>query len=314
MAVIRPAAVRRGGLAPSGHRRSAWPVARDQRRTGILFVAVPMLLFVIFAVGPMLFACYLSFTDFQFTRAPIWTGLKNLQLLGMDRVFKIALKNTAIYTIGVVPAGIALSLLVALLMNQKMRGIVVFRTAYYLPVVTSTVASAVVWMWMFATDVGILNAMLELVGLPPQKWLIDTKLALPSVMFMSVWRGLGYSMIIYLAALQGIPEHLYEAAEIDGAGTWHRFWRITLPLLKATTFFIFVTSVIDSFQVFGSIFVMTQGGPGYATTTIVHQIYLNAFKYLRMGYGAAEALVLFVIIFALSMINWFFLRSDVEYW
>jgi len=134
------------------------------------------------------------------------------------------------------------------------------------------------------------------------------------VMFMSVWKDLGYSMIIYLAALQGVPGHLYEAAEIDGAGAWQRFWHITLPLLKATTFFIFVTSVISSFQVFGSVFVMTQGGPGYATTTLVHQIYLNAFKYLRMGYGAAEALVLFAIIFALSMVNWFFLRSDVEYW
>jgi len=171
-----------------------------------------------------------------------------------------------------------------------------------------------VWMWMFATDVGILNAGLELVGLPRQRWLMDTKLALPSVMFMSVWKSIGYSMIIYLAALQGIPEHLYEAAEIDGANSWHRFRHVTLPLLKATTFFIFVTSVISSFQIFGSIFVMTQGGPGYATTTIVHQIYLNAFKYLRMGYGAAEALVLFAIIFVLSMINWFFLRSDVEYW
>jgi len=273
-----------------------------------------MLLFLIFAVVPMLFACYLSFTSFKFTSAPVWTGLRNLEILSQDRVFKIALRNTAIYTLGVVPTGMALSLLVALLMNQKIRGIVVFRMAYYLPVVTSTVASAVVWMWMFAVDVGVLNAMLESVGLPPQKWLLDTRLALPSLMFMSVWHGLGYSMIIYLAALQGIPAHLYEAAEIDGAGAWHKFSGVTLPLLKATTFFIFVTSVIGSFQVFGSVFVMTQGGPGYATTTMVHQIYLNAFRYLRMGYGASEALVLFAIIFALSMINWFFLRSDVEFW
>ena len=314
MAIAEPIVETKRLAALGRRRRSAWPVAREQRRTGILFVAVPMLLFVIFAVAPMFFACYLSFTEFKFTRAPTWTGLDNFRLLAQDRVFKISLQNTAIYTLGVVPSGMALSLLVALLLNQKIRGIVVFRTAYYLPVVTSTVASAVVWMWMFAPDVGILNRALGIIGLPPQKWLLDTKLALPSVMFMSVWRGLGYSMVIYLAALQGIPEHLYEAAEIDGAGAWDKFWRITLPLLKATTFFIFVTSVIDSFQVFGSVFVMTQGGPGYATTTIVHQIYLNAFKYLRMGYGAAQALILFIIIFSLSMINWFFLRSDVEYW
>jgi multiple sugar transport system permease protein len=314
MAIAVPEATSLGQPGARKSRAKLSPVARDQRRTGIIFVAVPMLLFLIFSVAPMLFACFLSFTDFKFTRAPTWIGTANLEYLLQDRVFKIALRNTAIFTVGVVPAGMALSLLVALLMNQKIRGIVIYRTAYYLPVVTSTVASAVVWMWMFASDVGILNGLLEAVGLPPQRWLLDTKLALPSVMFMSVWRSLGYSMIIYLAALQGIPEHLYEAAEIDGAGTWHRFWGVTLPLLKATTFFIFVTSVIDSFQVFGSIYVMTQGGPGYATTTIVHQIYLNAFKYLRMGYGAAQALVLFAIIFALSMINWFFLRSDVEYW
>jgi len=295
-------------------RRGPGPVVRDQQRTGIAFVAIPMLLFLIFSVIPMLFACYLSFTDFKFTRAPIWTGLENFRYLAIDKVFHTALRNTALYALGVVPSGMILSLVVALFMNQKVRGIVAFRTCYYLPVVTSTVASAVVWMWMFATDVGILNAGLELVGLPRQRWLMDTKLALPSVMFMSVWKSIGYSMIIYLAALQGIPEHLYEAAEIDGANSWHRFRHVTLPLLKATTFFIFVTSVISSFQIFGSIFVMTQGGPGYATTTIVHQIYLNAFKYLRMGYGAAEALVLFAIIFVLSMINWFFLRSDVEYW
>lgn len=314
MAVADPLAMRLGRRVPCGRRKGAWPVARDQRRTGIVFVVLPMLLFLIFAVAPMVFACYLSFTEFKFTSAPVWVGLRNFEQLAQDRIFRIALKNTAVYTAGVVPVGMALSLLVALLLNQKIRGIVVYRTAHYLPVITSTVASAVVWMWMFASDVGVLNALLQVVGLPPQRWLMSSRLALPSVMFMSVWRGLGYSMIIYLAALQGIPEHLYEAAEIDGAGTWKKFWNVTLPLLKATTFFIFVTSVIDSFQVFGSIYVMTQGGPGYATTTMVHQIYLNAFKYLRMGYGAAEALVLFIIIFVLSMINWFFLRSDVEYW
>lgn len=300
--------------AQSKRRKTAWPVAVDQRRTGILFVVVPMLLFLIFSVIPMLFACYLSFTQFKFTAAPTWVGLRNFIVLSGDRIFHAALRNTAIYALGVVPSGMVLALLVALLLNQKIRGIVIFRTAYYLPVVTSSVASAVVWMWMFAPDIGVLNRAMGLLGLPPQRWLFDPRTALLSVMFMAVWGGLGYSMIIYLAALQGIPEHLYEAAEVDGAGAWRKFWGITLPLLKPTMFFIFVTSVISSFQVFGSVFVMTAGGPGYATTTLVHQIYLNAFKYFKMGYGAAEAFVLFLIIFALSMINWFFLRSDVEYW
>ncbi len=299
---------------PGPQRKRLWPVARDQRRTGILFVTIPMLLFLVFSVGPMVFASYLSFTRYTFTAAPEWAGLSNFTIMLEDNVFHRALLNTALYTLGVVPAGMVLSLSVALMLNQQIRGIVLFRTAYYLPVVTSTVASAVVWMWMFTPDVGILNRLLALVGLPPQRWLLDTRLALPSVMMVGVWHSLGYSMIIYLAALQGIPQHLYEAAEIDGANGWQKFRSVTLPLLKPTTFFIFVTSVIGSFQVFGTVFVMTAGGPGYATTTIVHQIYLNAFKYLRMGYGAAQALVLFLIIFVLSMINWSFLRSDVEYW
>lgn len=301
-------------LSPHRRRKSIWPVARDQQRTGILFVLVPMLLFLVFAAAPMFFACYLSFTQFKITRPPTWVGLQNFELILEDPLFLTALKNTTIYAVGVVPSSMALSLLIALLLNQKIRGIVVFRTAFYLPVVTSTVASAVVWMWMFTPDVGILNRVLLALGLARQRWLLDPQLALPSVMLMSVWQSLGYRMIIWLAALQGIPVHLYDAAEVDGAGAWRKFWAITLPLLKPTTFFILVTAVIGSLQVFGSVFVMTNGGPGYATTTIVHQVYRNAFNYLRMGYGAAQAFVLFLIIFALSMVNWFFFRSDVEYW
>lgn len=301
-------------LPPRRRRKSISPVARDQQRTGILFVLVPMALFLVFAVAPMLFACYLGFTQYKITRPPTWVGLQNFEILLEDPLFTTALKNTAIYAAGVVPSSMVLSLLVALLLNQKIRGIVFFRTAFYLPVVTSTVASAVVWMLMFTPDVGILNRVLIALGLPPQRWLFDPQLALPSVMLMSVWQSLGYRMIIWLAALQGIPGHLYDAAEVDGAGAWRKFWAITLPLLKPTTFFILVTAVIGSLQVFGSVFVMTNGGPGYATTTIVHQIYRNAFSYLRMGYAAAQAFVLFLIIFALSMVNWTFFRSDVEYW
>lgn len=299
---------------PRGPRRSTWPVAVDQRRTGILFALAPMLLFLIFSVGPMFFAVYLSFTRFKFSTKPDFVGLRNFIVLLGDPVFRAALRNTAIYTAGVVPSVMVLALFFALLLNQKIRGVIVFRTAFYLPVVTSTVASAVVWLWIYAPDVGVLNQFLRLIGLRGQAWLRDTATALPAVMLMSVWGSVGYPTVIYLAALQGIPNHLYEAAEVDGASAWQRFWHITLPLLKPTTFFIFVTSVISSFQVFGSVLVMTGGGPGYATTTLVHQIYLNAFKYLKMGYGAAQAFVLFLIIFALSMINWRFLRSDVEYW
>lgn len=295
-------------------RKVVWPVLRDQRRTGLLFVLVPMLVFLAFSVYPMLYAGYLSLTEFSFTKAPTFIGLGNFARLLDDLVFRTALTNTLTYTLGVVPTGMLLSFLLALLLNQKIRGITVFRIAFYMPVVTSTVASGMVWLWMYAPDSGIINQALAVVGIAPQRWLIDPNLALPAVMVMAIWKNLGYTMVIYLAALQGIPVHLYELADLDGANAWDRVRHITLPLIKPATFFIFVTSIISSFQVFGSIYVMTQGGPGYATTTVVHQVYLNAFRYLRMGYASAEALILFVVIFALSLINWRFLRSDVEYW
>ncbi len=287
---------------------------RDQRRAGIIFVLVPMLLFLLFAVYPMIYAAYLSLTDFSFTKAPTFVGLANFSRLMQDDVFWTAFGNTTLYTLGVVPASMVLALFLALLLNQKVRGITFFRVAFYMPVLTSTIVSGMIWLWMYAPGAGIINQVFEAIGLPPQRWLYDPKLALLSVMIMAVWKNLGYIMVIYLAALQGVPVHLYEAAEIDGANFWHKLWTITLPLLKPATFFVFVTSIISAFQVFGSVFVMTKGGPGYATTTIVHQIYLNGFRYLRMGYASAEALILFVVIFALSLINWRFLRSDEEIW
>ena len=295
-------------------RKKEWGVARDKRRTGMLFVGIPMLLFLLFSVYPLLFATYLSFTNFTFTQPPTFVGLTNFARLLQDKVFHIAILNTVLYTVGVVPVGVALSLAAALLLNQKIRGITIFRTAYYMPVVTSAVASGMIWLWLYAPSAGLINQALEFLGLPPQKWLLDPRLALISVMIMAVWKNLGYTMVIFLAALQGIPTHLYESAELDGANGWHKVRSITLPLIRPATFFVFVTAMISSFQVFGSVFVMTKGGPGYATTTIVLQVYLNAFRYMRMGYASAQALVLFAIIFTLALFNWRFLRSDVEVW
>jgi multiple sugar transport system permease protein len=298
------------------HKRSKkeWVVARDQRRTGMLFVGVPMLLFLVFSVYPMLYAGYLSLTEYTFTQPPTFVGLQNFERLVDDRVFHAALWNTTIYTLGVVLGGVALSFAAALLLNQKIRGVTIFRTAYYMPVITSTVAAGMVWLWLYAPAAGLINQVLGVFGIPPQKWLLDPQLALLSIMIMAVWKNLGFTMLIFLAALQGIPSHLYESAELDGANGWHKVWSITLPLIRPATFFILVTAMISSFQVFGSVYVMTKGGPGYATMTIVMQIYLNAFRYLRMGYASAQALVLFAIIFTLALINWRFLRSDVEYW
>ena len=270
------------------HKNGIGPVARDQRRTGVLFLILPMSLFLLFSVYPMVYAAYLSLTSFSFTQAPKFIGLANFNRLISDNIFQIAFTNTAIYALGVVPAGIVLALLLAVLLNQKIRGITIFRVAFYLPVVTSSVASGMIWLWMYAPDTGLVNAILEPLGIHGLRWLLDPNMALFAVMIVAVWKNLGYTMTIFLAALQGVPAHLYEAAEIDGASAWDKFWVITVPLLRPATFFIFVTSVISAFQVFGSVFVMTHGGPGYATTTIVHQIYLNAFRFLRMGYDQGE--------------------------
>ncbi|MCB2160649.1 sugar ABC transporter permease [bacterium] len=295
-------------------KKKVGPVVRDQQRTGVLFVLVPMLLFFAFAIYPMISTAYLSLTDYTFTKPPTFTGLANFQRLITDEVFRQAFKNTALFTLGVVPTGMVLSLFLALLLSQNIRGIAFFRAMFYLPVVTSTIASGVMWLWVYAPVSGIINQALGVIGLPPQQWLYNPKLALGAVMVMSVWKGVGYNMLIFLAAIKGIPSHLYEAAEIDGANFWSKLWKITIPLLKPASFFVFVTSIISSFQIFGSVFVMTKGGPGYETTTVVLQVYQNAFRYLRMGYASAEALVLFVVIFAVSLINWRFLRSDVEYY
>jgi len=282
--------------------------------TGYLFIAPGMLLFFVFVFVPMVAALCFSFTRYDILHAPKWIGLKNYAALCNDALFWKSLGNTARYAVGTIPTGMALALGLALLLNRPLRGIALFRAAYYVPVVTSLVAVAMVWMWLYAAqNYGLLNYLLSLFGVDNQQWLGDPNQALPAIMAMSVWKGLGFGMVVYLAGLQGIPPHLYEAATIDGAGGWARFRHITWPLLKPTTFFLFVTSIIGASQVFGQVYVMTNGGPVNSTTTVVHQIFQNSFKFLEMGYASAMAFVLFVLLFTLSFLNWKFLKSEVDY-
>jgi multiple sugar transport system permease protein len=182
-----------------------------------------------------------------------------------------------------------------------------------MPVVSSTVAVALIWRWLYNTDFGLFNSFLGIFGLPSIPWLTSTKWAMPALILLSVWKGMGYHMVIFLAGLQGIDAHLYEAAEIDGATRWSKFWYITLPMLTPTIFFVLITSIIGSFQVFGLALVMTEGGPGYATTTMVLSIYNNAFQWFKMGYAAALAWVLFAIIFAVTLIQVRYQRAWVHY-
>lgn len=255
-------------------------------------------------LGPVLAAFGISFTDWDVLTSPRFIELENYKRLIADPTFSQALKNTLYYVGGMVPISTILSLFFALMMNQKLRGITLYRTAYFMPVVSSTVAVALVWSWIYAVDFGLLNYLLRQVGISPVGWLSSTTWAMPAVIIMSIWGNLGVGIVIFLAGLQSISASYYEAAEVDGANRWQQFKNITLPLITPSLFFYFIITMIDAFQAFESIYIMTRGGPVNSTTTMVYYIYRNAFRNFKMGYASAQAIVLFLVIMALTLIYW----------
>jgi multiple sugar transport system permease protein len=290
---------------------------KTQAIAGYLFIAPAMLIFIVFTLLPVLYALFLSFTNYDvFTRRD-WVGTLNYELIVEDLVaggvYWEALRNTVVYTVVSIPISMGIGLGLALLLNQRLRGLGIYRTVYYIPVVTSMVAVAMIWVQLFDPLYGVISNAIEAVGLPAVNWLGDPNLAMPSIIAVSVWKVVGWNMLIYLAGLQGIPEYLKEAAAIDGANHWQTLWKIILPLLQPTTFFILVTSLIGAFQVFDQVYVMTSGGPANATTTLVHQIYNAAFRALDMGYAAAMSFVLFGVILVLSLVSLKVIRSEVAY-
>lgn len=297
---------------PRGRRRS-FSTERRQAVAGYLFISPAMLIFLVFTLLPVACALFLSFTNYDvFTRMD-WIGARNYEDVFQDELFWRALWNTATYTLWSIPLSMSIGLGLALLLNQKLRGLGLYRTVYYVPVVTSMVAVAMIWIQLFDPLYGVISNGLETIGLKGIDWLGDPNLAMPSIIAVSVWKVIGWNMLIYLAGLQGIPEYLKEAAAIDGANRWQSFWKIILPLLSPTTFFILVTSLIGAFQVFDQVYVMTGGGPANATTTLVHQIYNAAFKALDMGYAAAMSFVLFGIILVVSLFSMRAIRGEVAY-
>jgi multiple sugar transport system permease protein len=308
VAVERP---RKPQAHPGGR---GWSAERRQAIAGYLFISPAMVIFFVFTLLPVAYAFYLSFTNYDvFTRSD-WIGALNYTDVLEDDVFKLALVNTGWYTLFSVPLSMALGLFFALLLNQKLRGLGVYRTVYYIPVVTSMVAVAMIWVQLFDPFYGVISNALEALGIKGIDWLGDPNLAMPSIIAVSVWKVIGWNMLIYLAGLQGIPEYLKEAAAIDGATRLQAFAKITLPLLAPTTFFILVTSLIGAFQVFDQVYVMTGGGPANATVTAVQQIYNEAFKGgFHIGYAAAESFVLFGIILIVSLLSMRTLRGEVAY-
>jgi multiple sugar transport system permease protein len=279
-------------------------MSRAARREAIEgFVAIsPWLLgLLLFTIGPILASLYFSLTEYEIVKPPVFVGLGNYRQLFIDRLFWQSLKVTGTYVAMSVPLGIVLSFLVALLMNQKVRFIGLYRTAFYMPSLVPAVASAMLWIWIFNPEFGLLNTFLANFGIKGPMWLLHSKWALPALIIMSLW-GVGAGMLVYLAGLQGIPTDLYEAAEVDGAGQWKRFLHITVPQMTPVLFFNLIMGIIGSFQVFTAGYIMTQGGPRYATYFYVLYLYNNAFQYFRMGYASAMAWVLAVIILVFTLL------------
>jgi multiple sugar transport system permease protein len=278
---------------------------RKQNLTGWLFISPIVVGVVAFQFFPILVSIVASLTDWNGISAPKFIGLKNFsEMFTDDPLFLQTFKNTVYFTLASIPLTIGIGLVLALLCARPIRGVAFFRTAYFAPYVTNVVAIGFVWFWFFQPDNGVINGLLGQLGITGPQWLSSSSRAMPAVIMVSVWQGIGYPMIILLAGLQGLPNEFYESAKIDGAGAWQRLRFITLPLLTPHFLFLLITQFISSFQVFGLIYVMTKGGPGHATSVYIYNIYQNAFSYGKIGYASAMAWILFVVIAAVTFLQW----------
>jgi multiple sugar transport system permease protein len=269
-----------------------------------IFIAPGVLGYLIFVLGPVLYSLAMSLMDYGVVTAPRFIGLDNWRVIfsfRQDPLIWQSLKVTTYYSIGSVACGVTSALFVAMLMNQRILGIYLFRTIYYMPSVISGVPVALLWMWIFNPSFGVLNTALAWLGIDGPQWLFDPFWVIPAFVIMSLW-GIGGAMVIFLAGLQGIPQNLYEAAELDGANIMARFRHITLPMLSPVIFFNVVLGIIGSFQAFTQSFIMTQGGPANASLLYVLYLYRNAFQYFKMGYASAMAWLLLVVIMALTLL------------
>lgn len=287
----------------TGKSKVAHKLRRKNTLTALSFIAPNFIGFFLFTLIPVIFSLILAFMKWDSFGTPEFVGLKNFSKMLNDDTFWISLKNTFLYTIGVVPLTLICSLGLAILLNKKIRGMKFFRTAFFFPYVTSLVAIAVVWNMLFHPTMGPINQFLKLFIENPPGWTSSSDWALTAIVIVSVWRGMGYYMILYLAGLQSVPKELYEAASMDGAGKWKQFLNVTVPSLRPTTFFVTIMLVINCFKIFDLVQVMTAGGPGRATNVLVYQIYNEAFVKFNFGYASAIAMVLFVIVLSITVIQ-----------
>lgn len=301
-------------LATRRRRDAERPGGRRQNLAGWLFVGPVIFGVIAFQLAPVAASLWVSMTNWSGLSTPDVVGLGNyVELFTRDRQFYGSLRNTVVFTVAVVSLSIAGGMVLALLCNTRMRGIGVFRTLYFSPVVTNMIAIGFVWFWLYQPNEGLINTVLGSVGLPTPAWLSDPRTALAAVIVVAVWQGVGYPMVILLAGLQGIDGQLLEAARVDGAGRVRTYFSITLPLLTPSIFFLVITQFISSFQVFGIIYVMTSGGPNNATSVFIFQIYETAFAHGRLGYAAAMGWVLFLVVGIVTAVQWFSEKKWVHY-
>ncbi|GMQ62148.1 carbohydrate ABC transporter permease [Vallitalea maricola] len=276
--------------------------------TAILFIAPNYIGFIIFILLPVVFSFFVSFTDFN-----IFKGIKGMQFIGFENFlnmlkdpwFKAALINNLKYTLITIPCLIVISMVLATILNDKVYGKNIMRALVFIPYIASVVAVSAVWSMLYNPSQGIINQLLMAIGISnPPAWLGSTHWALPALMIVGIWMGLGYNTIVYMAGLQSIDKTLYESAQIDGANSFQSFFHVTVPMLSSTSFFLFVTNIIASFQVFGTVNIMTDGGPGTSTTVLAQYIYISGFRYHKMGYAAAIAWILLLFIFAVTLFQW----------
>jgi multiple sugar transport system permease protein len=287
---------------------------KRQNLAGWLFVGPVILGVLFFQLAPVAASLAVSLTNWSGLNQPKFLAFDNYkELFTADDTFWPSLKNTVVFTVAVVVLTIGIGLALAVLCNQKVKGIGIFRTLYYSPAVTNVVAIGFVWFWLYDPTNGLFNSTLKTVGIDGPAWLSDTKTALIAVIIVAIWQGVGYPMVILLAGLQSIDQSLLEAATVDGASAWRRFWSVVVPLLTPSLFFLTITQFITSFQVFGIIYVMTSGGPNNATSVFIFHIYEAAFGHGRLGYASAMGWVLFVIVGVVTAVQWKLEKRWVHY-
>jgi multiple sugar transport system permease protein len=272
--------------------------------TPYLFISPNLVLFGLFSFLPLLYAVYISFHDWSLIGDAEWLGLGNYLRISRDPLFWQALRNTGLYALSVVPTSMAIGLLLAIGLNRRFPGRALIRSVYFLPVVVSSVAAGTIAAWMFNDNYGVINTALVHLGIDRVAWLSKPQWALPSLAFATLWVRVGFNMVVYLAALQSIPPVYYEAARIDGASTLAQFRHVTWPLLSSATFLLLILDIINSFQVFDLVYVMTGGGPGFSTTMVVQYIFTSAFVTSEMGYASAMGVVLYVLILVFTIVQW----------